>query len=97
MRTGLIVITMTLGLGFAGLVLAGPQRAHAACEGCNDAASDHHPRSVKKRSIRRSYRAERNPAFRAYGVELPGCFWRKMRLWDPDGQYFLVSRIQFCR
>ena len=97
MRTGLIVITMTLGLGFAGLVLAGPQRAHAACAGCNDAASDHHPRSVKKRSIQRSYRAERNPAVRAYGVELPGCFWRKMRLWDPDGQYFLVSRIQFCR
>ena len=95
MRKGLIVITMTLG--FAGLVLAGPQRDHAACEGCNDAASDHHPRSVKKRSIQRSYRAERNPAFRAYGVELPGCFWRKMRLWDPDGQYFLVSRIQFCR
>ena len=95
MRTGLIVITMTLG--FAGLVLASPLRAHAACEGCNDAASDHHLRSVKKRSIHRSYRTERYPAFPAYGVELPGCFWRKMRLWDPDGQYFLVSRIQFCR
>jgi hypothetical protein len=27
----------------------------------------------------------------------PPCYWRKMRLWDPDGQYWLVSRIQFCR
>ena len=95
MRTGLIVITMTLG--FAGLMLAVPPRAHAACEGCNDAASDHHPRFVKKRSIHRSYRAQLYPAFPAYGVEFPGCYWRKMRLWDPDGQYFLVSRIQFCR
>jgi hypothetical protein len=84
-------------LGFAGLVLAGPPRALAACEGCNDRTSGNHPRSVKKRSMHRSYRAERYPAFRAYGVELPGCYWRKMRLWDADGQYFLVSRIQFCR
>jgi hypothetical protein len=85
-------------LGFAGLALAGlPSRAHAACEGCAGAASGKHPGSIKKRPLHRSYRTERYPAFPAYGVELPGCYWRKMRLWDPDGQYFLVSRIQFCR
>jgi len=95
MRTGLIVITMTLG--FAGLVLASPPRAHATCEGCNGAASGRHTGAIKKRSLHRSHRPERYPALPAYGVELPGCFWRKMRLWDPDGQYFLVSRIQFCR
>jgi hypothetical protein len=95
MRTGLIVITMTLGL--AGLMLGGPPRADAACEACNDAASGNHPGSVGRRTIHRSYRTKLYPALQAYGVELPGCFWRKMRLWNPDGQYFLVSRIQFCR
>jgi hypothetical protein len=95
MRTGLIVITMALG--FAGLMLAVPPRAHAACEGCNGAASGDHPGSVARRAIHGSYRTKRYPALPVYGVELPGCFWRKMRLWDADGQYFLVSRIQFCR
>ena len=95
MRTGFIVITMALGM--AGLTLAGPPRAHAACEGCTDAASGNHPAAIKKRAIHRSYRTKLYPALPAYGVELPGCYWRKMRLWDPDGQYFLVSRIQFCR
>jgi hypothetical protein len=95
MRTGLIVITMALG--FAGLMLAVPPRAEAACEGCNGAASGDHPGSVVRRAIHRSYRTKLYPPRPAYGVELPGCFWRKMRLWDPDGQHFLVSRIQFCR
>ncbi len=96
MRTRLVVITMTLG--FAGLVLAGPPpRVHAACAGCNNTASGNHPGSVGRRTIHRSYRPTLDPALPAYGVELPGCYWRKMRLWNPDGQYFLVSRIQFCR
>jgi hypothetical protein len=93
MRTGLVVITMTLA--FTGLMLGSPPRAHAACEACNDAASDSRPGSVVRRTIHRRTKAYR--ALPAYGVELPGCYWRKMRLWDPDGQYFLVSRIQFCR
>jgi hypothetical protein len=95
MRTGLVVITMTLA--FAGLMLGSPPRAHAACEACNDADSGNSPGSVVRRTIHRSYRTKAYRAFPAYGVELPGCYWRKMRLWDPDGQYFLVSRIQFCR
>jgi hypothetical protein len=95
MRTGLIVITMTLGL--AGPLLAGLPRAHAACVGCNDAASGDPTGAVERRPIHRSYRAKRRSLLSVYGVELPGCYWRKMRLWDPDGQYFLVSRIQFCR
>jgi hypothetical protein len=95
MRTGFVAITLALGI--AGLTLGAPPRAHAACVGCTDAASDNHPGAIKKRIIHRSYRTNLYPAVRTYGVELPGCFWRKMRLWDPDGQYFLVSRIQFCR
>jgi hypothetical protein len=95
MRQGLIAITMALA--FAGLMLGSPPRAHAACEGCNEAASDNHPGSIKKRTVHRAYHTKLHPALPTYGVELPGCFWRKMRLWDPDGQYFLVSRIQFCR
>jgi hypothetical protein len=95
MRTGFVAITMALGI--AGLTLGAPPRAHAACEGCNDTASDTHPGYVKKRTIHRSYRTKLYPALPTYGVELPGCFWRKMRLWNPDGQYFLISRIQFCR
>jgi hypothetical protein len=95
MRTGFVAITLALGI--AGLMLAGPPRAHAACEGCDEAASGNHAGSVKKRTIHRLYRTKLYPALPAYGVELPGCYWRKMRLWDPDGQYFLVSRIQFCR
>jgi hypothetical protein len=95
MRTGLVVITMTLV--FAGLMLGSPSRAHAACEACNDAASRNRPGSVVRRTVHRSYRTRTYRAHPAYGVELPGCYWRKMRLWDPDGQYFLVSRIQFCR
>lgn len=96
MRTGFVAIILALGI--AGLPLgAPPPGAHAACAGCTAAASDNDPGAIKKRTIHRSYRTDLHPAFRAYGVELPGCFWRKMRLWDPDGQYFLVSRIQFCR
>jgi hypothetical protein len=91
MRSGLIVITMTLA--FAGLAVTRPPHAHAACEACNDSALGNRPGAVVKRPIHRS----RRTALPTYGVELPGCFWRKMRLWDPDGQYFLVSRIQFCR
>ena len=92
MRTGFVVITMTLAL--AGLMLGSPSRAHAACEACNDADSGSRPGHVVKRSFHRSYRTK---TYRPLPVELPGCHWRKMRLWDPDGQYFLVSRIQFCR
>jgi hypothetical protein len=91
MQTGFAAIALALAI--AGFTLG----AHAACEGCTAAASDNHPGSVKKRTIHRAYRAGAYPAFPTYGVDLPGCFWRKMRLWDPDGQYFLVSRIQFCR
>jgi hypothetical protein len=25
-----------------------------------------------------------------------GCYWRKVRHWDWDGQYWLVSRVQVC-
>jgi hypothetical protein len=95
MRTGFIVITMTLALAFAGFALA--PGAHAACEACDGPASGKHPRSIEKRATHRSYRTEPYPALPIYGAGLPGCYWRKMRLWDPDGQYFLVSRIQFCR
>jgi hypothetical protein len=95
MRTRLIVITITLA--FAGLMLGVLPRAHARCEACNEAASGNHPSSAVRRTIHRSYRTKLYPALPAYGVELPGCYWRKMRLWDPDGQYFLVSRVQFCR
>jgi hypothetical protein len=95
MRTGLVVITIMLG--FAGPVLAGLPRAHAACEACNDAASGNGPGSIVKRTIHRSHRTKLYPALPVYAAQLPGCYWRKMRLWDPDGQYFLVSRIQFCR
>jgi hypothetical protein len=95
MRTGFVAITLALGI--AGLTLEAPPRAHAACVGCTDAASDNHPGATKKRKIHGSYRTRLYPTRGAYGVELPGCYWRKMRLWDPDGQYFLLSRIQFCR
>jgi hypothetical protein len=96
MRTWLIVITIVLGLGGFALPIA--PRAHAAsCEGCNGTASDLDTGTVARRTIHRSQRAKGYRARPIYGVELPGCFWRKMRLWDPDGQYFLVSRIQFCR
>jgi hypothetical protein len=93
MQTGFVAIALALGV--AGFTLGAPPRAHAAC--CNGAESDNHPGAVKKRTIHRAYRTRLYPALPAYGVELPGCYWRKMRLWDPDGQYFLVSRIQFCR
>ena len=95
MRTGFVAISLALGI--AGFALGALPRAHAACAGCTNPAPDNHPGVIKKRMIHRSYRTNLYPAFRAYGVELPGCFWRKMRFWDPDGQYFLVSRIQFCR
>jgi hypothetical protein len=27
---------------------------------------------------------------------IQGCYWRKVRHWDWDGQYWLVSRVQVC-
>jgi hypothetical protein len=95
MQTGFVAIALALGI--AGFTLGAPPHTHAACAGCNGAESDNHPGAVKKRTIHRAYRTRLYPALPAYGVELPGCYWRKMRLWDADGQYFLVSRIQFCR
>ena len=96
MRTRLIVITIVLA--FAGFALAvGPRALAAACEACTGTASGDNTGPVERYTIHRSHRAKRYPGPPIYGVGLPGCFWRKMRLWDPDGQYFLVSRIQFCR
>ncbi len=95
MRTGLVAIT--LALGCAGLGLAGPPRAHAACKACNDAVSANHSGGVARRTFSRSRHIKLDRGLPVYGVVVPGCFWRKMRLWNPDGQYVLVSRIQFCR
>ncbi len=95
MRTGFMAITTALG--FAGLVLSGPSRVHAACETCNGAASGNYPGAVASHPFHRSYRAKVHVMLPLYGADLPACFWRKMRLWDPDGQYWLVSRVQFCR
>ena len=92
MRTGFVI---GLALGLAGLIVAGPPRAHAACEACNDAGAP--GAAVAPRARHRSHRASVHSMLPYYGVDLPACFWRKMRLWDPDGQYWLVSRVQFCR
>lgn len=40
----------------------------------------------------------------SYSYQLPatyygpgmGCYWRKQRVWDWDGQYFVIRRLQVC-
>ncbi len=95
MQTGFMAIT--IALGFTGLVLSGLPRAHAACEACNGAASGNYPGAVTSRPTHRWYRTKVHVVLPVYGADLPACYWRKMRLWDADGQYWLVSRVQFCR
>lgn len=35
----------------------------------------------------------RAPAYYGPGA---GCYWRKQRVWDWDGQYFVIHRVQVC-
>jgi hypothetical protein len=92
MRTGFVI---GLALGLAGLIVADPPRAYAECEACNDAGTP--GTAVASRAHHRSHHRSVHSMLPLYEADLPACFWRKMRLWDPDGQYWLVSRVQFCR
>ena len=96
MRTGFVVIVIVLG--FAGLVGPVAPGARAQCPTCNDATSPGQ-RSVVivSRLAHRPYRTQVSTVLPAYWADLPACYWRKLRLWNPDGQYWLVSRVQFCR
>ena len=36
------------------------------------------------------------PPAPAYNGPSAGCYWRKQRVWDWDGQYVVVRRVQVC-
>jgi hypothetical protein len=90
MRTALIAMTAAV---VSGAVVGAPSPVNAGCRGCYSdtgfAAGWNGGEATYAFGPYYNY----GPGY-YYG---PGCYWRRQRVWDWDGQYWVIRRMMFCR